>query len=50
MEYTTIINELQDLLDRSRDCGGEDIPVYIQEEDAIEEAIKAIQRLMDLES
>lgn len=49
MEYATIINELQDLLDRSRDCGGEDIPVYIQEE-AIEGAIEAIQRLMDLES
>ena len=50
MEYTTVINELQDLLDRSRDYSGEEMFVYSSEEDAIEEAIEAIHRLIDLES
>jgi len=50
MEYSTIINELQDLLDRSLDNGGYDVTVFNSEEEALKQAIEAIHRLIDLEA
>lgn len=50
MEYKEIITELQDLVNRSYDSDGYDVVIFDSENKAIEEAIEALYRLIDLES